>query len=409
MVEYHCILCSFTTIRKSHYERHLKTKKHLSKEKKIENEKNISDSQMTPNDSQMTTNDSLKTMHQCNFCNKFFSKNSNLHRHIKICKKNKKINSNDSQNDSIDSKNVNKMSTIVNNLSTICQQNVNTMSTINQQKEFNKNQCQYCLKIFTTRQGKSKHLQTCKIKKQKLENDMNNDMKKKIEALEKNITNNINNMTNINTQNNGTINYLNINFNKVQPMEKFIENFKTKFQLSDEDRRCLLNTYNECDIGLFSDTFFHMMKKYLIKQIDENLIPTIPMVCTDSNLRSIKEYHKDTGWKTTQSHKCIDEMIDISNRQIFETENTMMCFDQKQRNKIYSRMKQENSLLSMEEDKEKYEEKKNSSDQLIANKDKNEKKKVSEKINSKKEMDFSIINDELIEKYSLPNAPKLIT
>ena len=30
-------------------------------------------------------------------------------------------------------------------------------------------------------------------------------------------------------------------------------------------------------------------------------------------------------------------------------------------------------------------------------------------INGSKEMDFSIINDNLIEKYSLPDAPKLIT
>ena len=49
------------------------------------------------------------------------------------------------------------------------------------------------------------------------------------------------------------------------------------------------------------------MKKYLVKQIDVDVIPTIPMVCTDSNLRSIKEYHEDGGWKTTQSHKSIDE------------------------------------------------------------------------------------------------------
>ena len=31
------------------------------------------------------------------------------------------------------------------------------------------------------------------------------------------------------------------------------------------------------------------------------------------------------------------------------------------------------------------------------------------KNNTSKELDFSIINDNLIEKYSAPNAPKLIT
>ena len=78
----------------------------------------------------------------------------------------------------------------------------------------------------------------------------------------------------------------------------------------------------------------------------------MPLVCTDSNLRSIKEYHKD-GWKITQSNLSIDKMIDISNEQIYETENTKMFISHKERKKIYSRMKKDNTLLSMEYDKKK--------------------------------------------------------
>ena len=78
----------------------------------------------------------------------------------------------------------------------------------------------------------------------------------------------------------------------------------------------------------------------------------MPLVCTDSNLRSIKEYHKD-GWKITQSNKSIDQMIDISNDQIFETENTKIFISHKERKKIYSKMKKDNNLLSMEYDKKK--------------------------------------------------------
>ena len=114
-------------------------------------------------------------------------------------------------------------------------------------------------------------------------------------------------------------------------MEKFIENFKTKFPLTEADRLCLLNTYNECDIGLFSDTFFHMMKKYLQKQIEPEpeILPTMPMVCNDSNLRSFKEYHEDIGWKSTQSNTSIDQMIDISNSQIYEVSQKNDVFESK--------------------------------------------------------------------------------
>ena len=236
-----------------------------------------------------------------------------------------------------------------------------------------------------------------------------------IKKQNNNTTNNNNNNchnTNNNNSHNNITNYLNVNFSNVQPMEKFIENFKTKFPLTEADRLCLLNTYNECDIGLFSDTFFHMMKKYLLKQIDPDMLPTMPMVCNDSNLRSFKEFNKDGGWKSTQSNKCIDQMIDISNSQIYEVSNKMMCMDQKQRNKIYKRMKQENSLLSMEHDKNNYDNKKKRVDDKDDNskdsKD-NENELDKKSINGSKEMDFSIINDNLIEKYSLPDAPKLIT
>ena len=44
------------------------------------------------------------------------------------------------------------------------------------------------------------------------------------------LTNNIQNNTKIGTQNNGTINYLNIHFNNVQPIDLFLENLKTNFK-----------------------------------------------------------------------------------------------------------------------------------------------------------------------------------
>ena len=62
------------------------------------------------------------------------------------------------------------------------------------------------------------------------------------------LTNNIQNLTKINTQNNGTINYLNIHFNKVLSIELFLENLKNKFPLSNIDRKCILDTCNECGI-----------------------------------------------------------------------------------------------------------------------------------------------------------------
>ena len=57
------------------------------------------DSQLTPIDSQLTPFDSLNNasscmknkLFQCNYCQKELSKNSNLHRHLKICKAKKQV------------------------------------------------------------------------------------------------------------------------------------------------------------------------------------------------------------------------------------------------------------------------------------------------------------------------------
>ena len=81
-------------------------------------------------------------------------------------------------------------------------------------------------------------------------------------------------------------------------------------------------------------------------------------------------------------------------------------------------MKQENSLLSMEMEKNDFEKKKTDEILYLNKSEKNECEEddpeestdIDEKGKEKeKEIDYSFINDSLIEKYSLPNAPKLIT
>ena len=210
-------------------------------------------------------------------------------------------------------------------------------------------------------------------------------------------------MTKINTQNNGNINYLNIHFNNVQPIELFLKNLKTDFKLSTSDRKCLLDTYNECGIDSFADTFSIIMKKNLTQQIKQDILPTIPLVCTDSNLRSIKEYHQD-GWKATQSNKSIDDMIDISNDQIYETEQTKVFISQKDRNKVYSKIKKDNSLLSMENDKKKQETEIYNIEYMSQVKE----EEYEEEEKTKHNFDFSKIDNVLLERYARDKLPKVI-
>ena len=436
MVEYHCELCSYSTNLKPHYERHCKTKKHNlkvdeSKKNKDHEDKNYS--KITPNYSenyskllQITPKLQDDEKFKCQICQKQFTRKYNLERHIihgrckitpnysKLLQNESKMNPNESKMNPNESKmnpNESKM-----NPNEINEKNEfdepNYLQPIpnqqeicdNIQKENKKYQCFFCKKYYSTNSNLKKHISKCKLKISEESNNKNLDlMEDKIKELKdknvvlannfNNLTNNIQNLTKINTQNNSTINYLNIHFNNVQPIEIFLENLKNKFQLSNSDRKCLLNTYNECGIEAFADTFSIIMKKNLKEQIHQDLLPTIPIVCTDSNLRSIKEYHKD-GWKATQSNSNIDKMIDISNEQIYESENTKMFISQKERKKIYTKLKKDNTILAMEEIKKKNEKLNDDDNQVIEEEESNINKNEIDK-------EYQFINDDLIEKNAI--------
>ena len=336
MVEYHCILCSYTTNLKPHYERHCKTKKHLGRVKEQEYQKKEDAPKNAPKmhpDAPKIHPDAPKKIDNktCRFCKKRFTRTTGLKKHLQICSLNKNV-KNAPKCTQNDSQNVTQMLPNVTQMLPKCYPNVTQDDS-----KTKKNECPFCFKIFATRHGKSRHLKTCKVKKEEDEKEKNNNMQLEIlKKIDEKLTNNENKGTMINTQNNNynTINYLNLNFQNMQTIEDFLENLKNKYQLSIIDRRCLLDTYNECGIDAFAETFSIIMKKYQSEQVEQGLLPTMPIVCTDGNLRSMKEYHEN-GWITTHSDSNIDKMIDISNDQIYESENTMVFLKSKDRKKIH--------------------------------------------------------------------------
>ena len=247
--------------------------------------------------------------------------------------------------------------------------------------------CQYCNKEYSKNCHLRRHEKICKVKKDEEEKkDMQIEiLKKEVNELKEN-----NKGTIINNTNYITTNYLNVNFQNMQTIENFLENLKNKYKLSLTDRKCLLTTYHECGIDAFAETFSIIMKKYQSEQVEQGLLPTMPIVCTDGNLRSMKEYH-ESGWKTTQSDSNIDKMIDISNDQIYESEETMVHLSTKDRKKIYNRIKKDNSLLNLEEIKRTY---------ISKTSPKLEKEEIKEDVHAfiSDNKDFSIINDDLLEK-----------
>ena len=105
MILYNCDYCNFSSKIKTHYNRHLKTKKHINNEQKLwcDTKKVYKNGvQTTPNDHKLTTNDHKKpqkytffsdkdegnNLIMCEYCNNTFSSKSHLNRHLKkYCEK----------------------------------------------------------------------------------------------------------------------------------------------------------------------------------------------------------------------------------------------------------------------------------------------------------------------------------
>ena len=90
MVEYHCSLCSYTTIFPSNYKKHIKTKKHLDKEKEYEKSKNNKEYIKYPDAPEMHPDAPKKHPEildnkTCKFCNKSFTRTTGLKKHLNIC------------------------------------------------------------------------------------------------------------------------------------------------------------------------------------------------------------------------------------------------------------------------------------------------------------------------------------
>ncbi len=111
MVDYKCNRCGFFTIYKNNFRSHLNRKNickpllsdttiyDIKQQYNIENKLNESkmnptESYLNPFESKMNPNESKNklTKFECIYCNKFYSTNSNLHKHLKICKEKKTSN-----------------------------------------------------------------------------------------------------------------------------------------------------------------------------------------------------------------------------------------------------------------------------------------------------------------------------
>lgn len=343
---YQCQICSYETNINSNYKKHLLTKKHnLNLQLKSKFNDNSSEKKKKYNNVALCSIDVAYTKngHQCQYCLKCYKHHSSLYRHHKDCKYKELYDTNIICNSILQTKKIDVSNKIHKDPENIKNINICDKNYI----------CKFCQNSYSNCRSLSKHIRSCSVK---VLNDQHkniilmkdlekekaiNHEKDKIIELAKKSTNNI--TTNI-TNNNNSINYLNTHYGNMIAMEQFLYNLEHNEKLTLEERNNLLISYKENGIEVFARSFSYIMKQNCKRQLENKGISDmklLPLFCSDGNLRSHKEKDSD-GWKTHYDNKSINQMLNISNNQVYEIHNEMIPIIGKERTKIYKEIKRDN-------------------------------------------------------------------
>lgn len=391
MVLYSCKLCNYDSDNYTHYRRHLDTMKH---------QKNLLELSKKNSLSSCKKNEKFI----CDICNREFKKITTLNRHKSICKftllSSQSLNElKDSNSKDLD--NGKSIYTGMQNISKphevlMCEKElqlapIGSEKSAKMQKKNAKSfaensckdiepkyfKCEFCNSFYSKQSNLNRHLKKCnsyliksnetkqieelkKIIEEKerekttllLEKE-NEKLKAVIEEKEKTIEiakNSKGNITNIqNNTNNKTINFLNQNFGELIAMEKFLYNLEHHEKLTNQERNNLLVAYKENGIDVFARNFSYIMKQNCKRQMEKEGkedMKLLPLFCSDGSLRSHKEKGKN-GWKTHYDNQSINQMLNISNDQVYELHQEIIPISGKDRNRVYNMVKRDNHVQKL--------------------------------------------------------------
>ena len=261
MVIYYCNVCRYETKNLSHYNKHIKSKKHIANIKTFEN----------PIRTHKNHIESYKF--KCPNCNNLYSTNSHMNRHIKKCK----LNNHNINQELLELKLENQKLNYENKI-------VKLESEIKIKETENK-------------------LKDTIIKEKDKSNGCINSNNNII-----NSNNNITNNNNINT--NITVNVLNQNYSHVISIDDF-KKLVDHNKIPKDIVEMIESAFNNDTLQAKSQSLIVYMKN-VCKQNDLDMLP---FICNDSNIRSHKEKTKD-GWKVVINNDNIIYLIDSTFRNI---------------------------------------------------------------------------------------------
>ena len=178
----------------------------------------------------------------------------------------------------------------------------------------------------------------------------------------------------------------------------------TTHRLDNEKTALLLESFKTCGLISYGNNLSRTLKENCYQQIkdmekDSKGIKMIPIVTTDSNLRSYKE-KSASGWKKSDSDKRLNDIINISNDQIYKNHKEPIYLDNKDKKKVQNIIKKDHGIgelsKQLEEDKSNTISSINNETDIFCNEE-NEQKLIEEYINYSENSEDELITYEINE------------
>ena len=187
-----------------------------------------------------------------------------------------------------------------------------------------------------------------------LKEETNEKMEKLMEAIKTSgsgsVTTNNGTYFEAQTQNN-LLNNLNLNFNNVISMEEFLHNMEHVNKIPKSDLEAIAYASENMGESELAETIHRTIQKNCIEQTKgkinpsdgKELLPVMPVVCTDGSCRSHKE-KVDKFWETVYDDKHFDHMLNIIDKRLYEVLQKKIYLEEYGKRKLFRKIKRKNTI-----------------------------------------------------------------
>ena len=162
------------------------------------------------------------------------------------------------------------------------------------------------------------------------------------------------------TNQNNLLNNLNLHYNNIISMDKFLYNMEHVNKICKSDLEAIAYASENMTEGDLADTIHKTLEKNCREQTEGlinpadglEMIPVLPVVCSDGNCRSHKE-KVNKFWETVYGDKHFDQMLNVLDKRLYEVLQKKIYLEDYGKKKLFKMIKRKHTIHDMRKFQEK--------------------------------------------------------